>query len=71
MNVKQLKDKIKNLPDELPVLVMNNCIENDECCPAFKIVDIEKFDENPASEAFLSIQIDDEKYINKNYNINA
>lgn len=72
MNVKQLKDKLAGLPDEMPVAVMNIAIEDDEACPGFAIVDVEAANNDAkATGDVLFIQINDETYIDQMYNINA
>lgn len=72
MNIKQLKDKLAGLPDDMPVAVMNTCIEDDESCPGFEIVDIEAMkNDAKATRDTLFIQINDEIYVDSMYNINS
>ncbi len=57
-----------NLPDKMPMAVINVCIEDGESCPGFEIVSIEAIKNDvKATGEFLSIQINDETYIDSMY----
>lgn len=61
-----------NLPDTMPMAVMNTAIEDDESCPGFEITDFEaaKNDAKATGKA-LFILFNDETYIDPIYNING
>ena len=68
MNVRELKNKLEKLPDDMKVAAMNTVIEWDETCPGFGIIDSEVVD-NGESEMFLSLQFTDKVYIKDDVNL--
>jgi hypothetical protein len=68
MTVKDLKQQLQNLSDDMQIRLMNSCIIDDEYCPSFDITGY-TYVKNSKKEKCLLLEFSDDLYIAEEFKI--